>query len=372
MRIRKLDPQNKRDVREFIQFPFHLYRECPQWVPPLVSSAMNALNPKKHPFYMHSTADFFLAERAGRAIGRIGVMNNRLYNQHTGSNTVFFGFYEVIEEEVVSNALFDAAFAWASERSFNRIVGPRTLMGADAGGILVEGHEHRPALNIPYNFAYYNDFILSAGFEKDTDHLSGYLPADYDLPKRLHQIAEKVKARRGYRIKSFKTKDEMRSWIPKVQEVHAQAFGHSHTFYPPTDEEIRITADTIISIADPSLIKLVMKGDDVIGFIFSYPDISAGLQKSRGRLWPFGWYHILRDRKRTEWVNVNGVGLLPEYQGLGANTILYTEVAKSIHSFNFKHADIVQVDEKNFASRSDMENLGVRWYRRHRRYQRDL
>jgi hypothetical protein len=128
----------------------------------------------------------------------------------------------------------------------------------------------------------------------------------------------------------------------------------------------------IISVADPSLIKLVMKGDDVVGFIFSYHDVSAGLQKARGRLWPFGWFHILRDRKKTDWVNVNGVGLLPEYQGLGANTILYIEVAKSIQAFDFVHADIVQVNENNFASRSDMENMGVNWYKRHRNYKRDL
>ena len=372
MHIRKLDPKNKQDVKTFVQFPFALYRDCPQWVPPLVSSAMNALNPKKHPFYLHSEADFFLAESNGSVVGRIAAVNNRLFNQHTGANTAFFGFFEVIEDIAVSHALFDTVFTWARERGFKRIVGPKALIGAEGGGILVEGHEHRPALNIPYNFAYYNAFIKAAGFEKDYDHLSGYLPGDYDLPQRLLEISEKVKKRRGYWIKSFESKDEMRAWIPKVQKVHSQAFSRGMYFYPPTDEETRATADMIMSVAHPSLIKLVMKDEDVIGFIFSYHDVSAGLQKSRGRLFPLGWIHILLDRKRTEWVNVNGVGLLPEYQGLGANTILYTEVAKSIRAFEFKHADIVQIREDNFASRSDMENMGVQWYKRHRSYHRDL
>jgi hypothetical protein len=164
----------------------------------------------------------------------------------------------------------------------------------------------------------------------------------------------------------------MRTWVPRVQAVHRQAFEDTHTFYPPTDAEMQSIAETLIAVADSSLIKLVMKGEDVIGFIFAYHDISAGLQKAKGRLWPVGWYHILKERKRNDWVNINGVGMLPRYQGMGGNAILYTELEKSIHAFGFKHMDIVQVNETNFESFNDMEAIGVQWYKRHRSYKRDL
>jgi hypothetical protein len=252
------------------------------------------------------------------------------------------------------------------------MVGPRGLTGTEATGMLVEGFEHRPAVNIPYNYAYYDGLVKANGFEKDTDHLSGYLPGDYTLPDRILRVAEKVKQRRGLWIKSFKNKKEIYEWVPRVVEVYSTSFVDSHTFFPMTTREMDMIANRIISITDPGLVKGVMKGEDLIGFVISYFDISAALQRSKGRLWPFGWYWLLTEKRRTEWVNVNGLGLLPEYQGLGGNVLLYTELSKAISSFNFKHMDLVQVNETNIASMAEMKSVGVNWYKRHRAYKRDL
>ncbi len=372
MNIHPIDLNSGRDVNRFIQFPFHLYRNCPQWVPSLIASEKKSLDPRRHPFYEHSEAAFFVAEERGKVCGRIAVMNNRRANKYRGTKDAFFGFFEVVDNCHVAQGLFETTFEWARQRGLKRMLGTRGLIGTDGCGVLVEGFEHRPALNIPYNYAYYGELIEAAGFVKDTDHLSGYLPTNFDYPQRLIDIAEKVKKRSGFWIKSFETKDEMRQWIPNVKAVHTQAFQHNHTFYPHTEAEFEAAAHTLISIADPELIKLVMKGDEVIGFIFSYKDISEGLQKARGRLWPLGWFHLMRAQKTTEWANVNGVGLLPQYQGLGANAVLYTELARTIFEQKFAHVDIVLVDEHNFKSKSDMESIGVRWYKRHRSYQRDL
>ena len=372
MRVRPIDLGLRRDVWQFVNFPFSLYRDCPLWVPPLVSEARNNLNRQKHPFYQHSSAQFYLAESQGQLVGRIAVMDNRRANNYRQTQTAFFGFFESVDDQAAALALFEAAFDWARQRGLKRIIGTRGLIGTDGGGVLVEGFEHRPALGIPYNFSYYDDLIQAAGFEKDTDHLSGYARGDHILPERIERIAERLRRRNNLWVKSFTSKGEMRQFIPRVTQVHRQAFAGTHTFYPPSEAEMSVIAETLISIADPRLIKLAMKGDDVIGFIFAYPDISAGIQKARGRLIPLGWYHLLHERKRTDWVNVNGVGLLPAYQGSGANTLLYAELAKSISALGFKHVDVVQVNETNFASRSDMEAIGVTWYKRHRSYCRDL
>lgn len=160
--------------------------------------------------------------------------------------------------------------------------------------------------------------------------------------------------------------------MPRIIKVHREAFSSLHSYYPPTDAEIKMVVNTLLMIADPHLLKLVMKEQEIVGFIFAYHDISAALQKANGRLWPFGWYHLLRERRRTTWANINGLGLLPAYQGLGANTVLYTELQKTIHAFNFEHIDVVQVDENNLKSYADMENIGVSWYKRHRHYRRTL
>jgi hypothetical protein len=372
MHIRKIDTDQASDVRRFINFPFELYRDCPQWVPPIVSDMKSALDREAYPFYRHSEADFFVAEDGGRTLGRIAVHENRRYNEYHQSQVAFFYYFEVVEEMEVARALFEAAFDWARRRDLTTIIGPRGLLRADGHGLLVEGFGHRPAMGIPYNFAYYGDFLEDLGFEKEIDFRSAHLSGDYDLPQRFYDIAERVKERRGFRVKSFTSKRELRRWVPHIQRINNQAFVDVWGYYPIDEAEANAIADRFLAAADPRLIKVVMKEEQVIGFVIGYPDVSAGIQRAKGRLWPFGWLHIWLAFKRTKWANFNGVGLLPEYQGLGANAVLYTELAKSVSEFDFQDADLVQVAENNIKSMGDVDAAGAEWYKRHRVYRRDL
>ena len=370
--IRKLDTESRRDVETFVRLPFELYRDCPQWVPPMVSSVRFAMNRRKHPMYRHSTADFFVAERDGQAVGRIAVIENTNYNKLNESKTAFFYYFDAVDDLEVSRALFGAAFDWARGRGLTEMFGPKGFLTSDGGGILVEGFEHRPAMGIPYNYAYYDALAVDSGLQKRFDHLSGYVRGDHQLPERLFSIAERVKARRGFWIKSFSSKKELRGWYSRIALVVNESFVGGLDYCPITDEEAKLAGDQMIEAADPRLIKLVMKGDEIAGFVFGFPDVSAAIQRCGGRIWPTGWYFLLREMKRTKWVNGNGLGLLPKYQGLGANALLYTELYRTIRDFKFEHADIVQVVEENVRSRSDMETMGVNWYKRHRTYKRAI
>lgn len=372
MLVRQIDTQSRQDIARFVKFPFELYRDSPYWVPPLLSDAKAELNRGKHPFYEHSNADFFLAEHDGQTVGRISVMENSRYNDFYGSRTAFFGHLEMVDDRQVSGALFKAAFDWARERGLQDIRGPKELFGANGGGILVQGFEYSPALGMPYHYAYYDRLVQAAGLTKTQDSLSGYFRRDHYVPERFFQIADKARARRGYWIKSFDSKREMHAWVPRAAEVFRQSFEGMADYFPPSDAEIAAFAQTIISVAEPGLIKLVMKSDEIIGFLFVYPNISEGLKKARGRLLPWGWYHILRDKKRTRWADANGIGVLPAHQGLGASIVLYAEVAITLKNSRFEFVDVVQVQEENQKSRSALEELGVTWHKRHRSYWRQL
>lgn len=372
MRVRKLDTTRARDVRQFINFPFELYRDCSQWVPPILLEMKLILNRKKHPFYHHSAAEFFLAEREGQTVGRITVIDNRNYNSYHGHKNSFFYFFEAVEDYQVSQALFGAACDWARSRGLDYLVGPKGFLQGDGMGILVEGFDHRPAIGIPYNYPYYDALLRDSGFEKETDFFSGYLRGDHELPQRFYDIAEKVKARRGFSIKSFTSQKEMRRWIRRVGKVYNETFTENWEYCPLTEEEMEVVADRLLAISDPRLMKLVMKGDDIAGFVFAFPDISAAIQKTKGRVWPLGWIHLMREFKRTKWANLNGLGLLEKYRGVGANSVLYTELAKSVHDFGFEHIDVVQVEECNAKSLAEMAAIGVKWYKRHRIYRRTL
>jgi len=371
LRMIKVNTRSRREVNRFVTLPFRLYRDCPQWVPTLVDDTRLMLNRDRYPFYEHSTADFFLAERDGRAAGRIAILDNRHYNAHWHSQTAFFYLFDAENDPEVAHALFAEAEAWARARGLNKVVGAKGFLQGDGIGVLVEGFEHHPAVGIPYNHAYYGPLIEANGYTAQRDFLSAYLPGDTVLPERLQAIAEKMKERRGFTIKTFATKAELRRWIPAIVETYNETFRDNWEFNPVTEREAKVIGDRLLQIADPKLIKLVMKGDVIAGFLFGFPDISEGIRRAQGRLWPFGWFWLLREFKRTRWINLNGAGILAPYRGLGVNAILYVEMQKTIHDGGFDHADLVQMEE-HVLTVADTETMGGRIYKRHRIYQKDL
>jgi GNAT superfamily N-acetyltransferase len=370
--VRRIDTGRRKDVRQFIRVPFKLYRDCPQWVPPLIPAMRRALDEETFPIYQDVDAAFFVAEEGGAPVGRVAVIDNHLYNDYHDAKTAFFYYFDAVDDNAVSGTLFDAAFDWARRRGLEDVLGPKGLVRFDAHGLLVDGFEHRASVGVPYNYPYYERLVQASGFEKELDYYSGFLSSDFKMPERLVRIAERVKERRGFSIKTFKDKDEIWSFLPQAHEIYLKAWKDVPGYYPVSREEITIMMERVISVADPTMIKLVMKDDRPVGFVISYPDLAAGIQRCNGRLWPFGWLHLMWERKRTKWVTLNGVGLLPEYQGFGANAILYTELAKTLREFGFEYGDYVQVAETNLASLGDAAKMGFPLYKTHRIYRRLL
>jgi len=370
--IHKVDTTDPRDVERFVLFPFRLYRDCPQWVPPLVSSARKQLNRERHPFYRHSDADFFLALQGGEVVGRIAVLEPRKRNAYWDQRGAFFYVFETVEDIEVARALFAAAFDWARGRGLETISGPQGLLRGDGLGVLVKGFEHRPAMGITYNYAYYDAFIQDSGFHKQTDYYSCYLPGDMEMPERVCRIAEKIKERRGFQVLRFHNKGEMRAAVPRVLKAYNAAFSENREFVPVTEDEAKKIAGRLIAMTQPDLVKVVAKGEEIVGFVLGFPDVSAAMQRCKGRLYPFGWALLLWESKRTRWINFNGGGILPKYQGLGVNAVLYYEMYKTVKERGFLHADLVQVNEENTRMMQELEMLGADFYKAHRIYERSL
>jgi hypothetical protein len=371
LHIQPLDTESARDVGRFIDLAFRIYRDCPQWVPPLVDDLKLQLNRRKYPFYQHSDAAFFFAERDNEIVGRIAVLDNRHYNAHWDSRTAFFNLFEAENDPETGPALFAAAEAWARARDLNKVVGAKGFLQGDGIGVLVEGFEHRPAVGIPYNHAYYGALIEGAGYARQRDFMSAYLPGEIQLPPRVHEIAEQMKARRGFSIKTFESKAELSKWVPAIVRTYNDTFINNWEFNPITEAEGKVIGERLLQIADPKLIKLVMKGDEIAGFLFGFPDISEGIIRARGRMLPFGWFWLLREFGRTRWLNLNGAGILAPFRGLGVNAILYSEMEKTMRSGHFEHADIVQIEE-SVLTLDDALRMGARIYKKHRIYEKML
>lgn len=373
MNIIQLDLQDKKHLHEFLHLPFSIYRDIPQWVPPLQMDERLRLDPKRFPFYKHSQAAFFLAFEGNRPIGRLAVLDNHRFNEFHRTGTAFFYLFECENNKKATTELFNAGFNWARSRGLNKIIGPKGFTPLDGFGLLVKGFEHRPAFGLPYNPAYYVDLIEAQGFLKESEAASGYISRDLQFPPRIHQLAERIAQRRGLCILRCNTRKDLRNLVPYFKVLYNNSLVGTGGTAPLTDEEVNSMANQLIWLADPKLVKLVMKNDRAVGFLLAYPDISAALQKTHGRLFLFGWLTLLLELRRTQWININGAGLLPEYRGSGGTAILFSEMFKSVtENPRYKHAEIVQIGVENENMQREMENFGIDFYKTHRTYVKEL
>ena len=373
--IERIDTDNKPQVRRFVELPYRLYKDCPQWVPPLHVDAYMYLNRQKHPFHEHSDVDFFIAVRDGREVGRIAAIENKPFNAYHKVKESNFFLFECENDPEAATALFDKVAEWSQARGLDTVIGPKGMGPLDGYGILVFGHEHRQTMTmLNYNFSYYQQLVEAQGFEKEVDFVSCFLPADkFHIPERVERITQRVMQRGGLQVKKFKNKKELVSWAPRIGIAYNNAFVNNWEYYPLTQREIDFVVDNIMTIADHRLIKIIIHGEDVVGFLFAFHDVSAALQRARGRLFPFGLLDILLELKRTNTVAVNGMGILPEFHGHGGNAMLYSEMGHTLLDFQqFVHVEMTQVAETTEQMRADLKNLNGVEYKNHRVYRKTL
>ncbi len=380
MNIVQIDLNDRKQVQDFLNLPYRIYQDTPQWVPALVSDERLRLNQKRYPFYRHSSAAFFLAYMDEIAVGRLAVLDNRHYNDYNQAKTAFFYLFECQPIPEAAYGLFERAFDWARAKGLTQMVGPKGFTALDGLGLLVKGFEKRPALGLPYNPPYYPELLEAMQFEKVSEIVSGYLGEQLVFPERIHELAARVRERRGLRITRFHTRRELRSAAGYLKELYNGALEGTSDGTPLTDEELQSMVNQVIWFADPNLIKIVMKvdesspnGERPVGFLLAYPDISAALQKTKGRLFPLGWITILRELHKTDWININGAGMIEEFRGLGGTAILYSEMFKSVtENPRYRHAEVVQIGMENEKMQREMENFGVEFYKIHQTYRRSL
>jgi hypothetical protein len=373
MHILQVDPANRKQVQSFLELPGLIYQNNQVWVPPMAGDERLRLDTKRNPFYKHSAAAFFLAYRGEKPVGRLAVLDNRRYNDYNHANDAFFYLFECHADPQAAHGLFEAASAWARARGLERLLGPRGFTALDGLGLLVKGFEWRPALGLPYNPVYYVELIEGLGFTRTDEIVSGYIGEDIQFPQRIHELAARIRERRGLQIARFRTRRELRRILGHLKALYNGSLAGTSGGIPITDEEIRSMASQLLWFADPRLIKMVMKDDRPVGFLLAYPDISAALQKTKGRLFPFGWITLLRELRKTDWININGAGMVEEYRGLGGTAILYSEMFKSVtENPRYRHAEVVQVGLENDKMQRELENFGIDFYKTHCIYEKRL
>ena len=371
--IEAVESSQGRAGKEFIDFPHRLYRGCPQWVPQFRRDIRMVLD-RRHPSFAHIEARFFIARKNGRVAGTIAAIDNAAYNTYHKTRMGHFYYFDCIDDREVSHALCESAFDWLRGRGLTSVMGPYGF-GFMGMGALVDGFEHRAVMTMmSYNYPWYGPALEAEGFTKLRDELSMCINVrEFRLPDRIRRVAEIALKRGSFEVPDFHTKRQLVQRAGALGKVYNESFqSHGDEFYPLSDAEIRQVTSDLVGVADPSLIKLLVSKGEIAGFLFGFPDLSGALQRSRGRITPWGIIDLLLEYRRTRWLVVNGAGILPQYQRLGGNALLYYMLEKIGTQKRFLFVDATQIAETTELMLSDMATLGAKVYKVHRLYQRKL
>lgn len=363
---------DKKTKKQFVEFQYQLYKDCPQYTPPFKSDLYMMMNKKKHPFYDHSDSDHFLAVRDGEVVGKIAALENKPFNVHHNTLDAEFYLFDCIDDQEVANALLDKVKQWAKSRGLNRIVGPKGYGPLDGYGILVDGFQHRQMMNMMnYNYPYYQTLIENYGYTKEVDFVSSYIDfKDYQLPEKVVKAVEIVKRRGSLRVMNFRNKKHVMEWKYKIKDAYNRAFVNNWEYYPLSDRELDYAVDNAIQVVIPELLQIILnKDDEIVGFVLPFPDASAAMQKNKGKLGPIEIFRLLRELKTTDLLDFNGIGILQEYQGMGGNALIFDAILRSARANpQFTHFELTQVAETATQMRKDLDNLRVHSYKNHRVY----
>jgi hypothetical protein len=365
-----------RDRREFVELPHRIYRDCPQWIP-WFRGDMRRVLARRHAYFEHAHGEFYLARRGGLAVARAAVLHNPRYNEHQKSRTAHFYFFDAEDDGEAVAALFDVLGAWARSRGLDALMGPFGLGGTTGNGILVQGYEHTAAMTMmAWNHPYSERLLTGLGFERFLDLYSAHLDtAKFHLPERVKALADKVLERGHFRVLRFATKAELRrvsSRIGKVYNVALASDPDHKEAYPMSDAEIRQATADLMTVADPALVKILGYDDEIVGFVFGFPDLSPTLRRNDGRLGPFAILRLLRAMRTASDLIINGAGILPRYQRLGGNALLYAALEETARTRAFRSVDLVQVAENTSLMLRDIQTLGGEVWKAHRIYARTL
>jgi hypothetical protein len=371
--IQEIASTDIRRINEFVDFPFLLYRHVRQWIPPF-KAEMRRILMRRHPFFEHSEAAFFLARRGGEVVGRITAFENRRFNDFRHRRQARFHHFECAEDGQAAAALMEAALSWASRRGLEEMVGPYGLSHMDGGGVLIEGFEHRASMTMmPYHLPYYGRLIEQNGFQKARDQFTAVVDRrTFRTPEKIERVAKLHYKRGHFRVPVFRSKRSLLGIAGQIGDVYNRAFASHEDFCPLEDREIDQLARELILVSKPSLIKVLYYDEKVVGFLFAFPDLSGALRRARGRLGPLRLVDLLTEAGRTDTLIVNGAAILPEYQKLGGNGLLYYELIRAIRDARYVRAEMVQIADTTTLMLADMKTLGGRVYKTHRVYRHGL
>ena len=368
---------NHKELVQFVQFYYDLYRGNDCVVPFLFNDEMATLSRDKNPSFECCESEYFMAFRNGRMVGRAAAIINHRANERWNRKQVRFGWFDFVDDLEVSTALLKAVEEWGRQRGMTEIAGPLGFIDTDREGMLVEGFDELSTMYINYNYPYYPQHMEQiGGFEKDNDYVELRVKVPETVPEKFSKITEMVRKRYGLHVHKFTRKELIdggygRQVFNLLNATYKDLYGFSQL----SERQIDKLVNSYIRIADLNLVTAVMDGDKMVGFGITFPSFSRAMQKTRdGRFLPFGWWHMLKILKwhQTPIVDLLLIGVLPEYRAKGANALIFDDLIRWFQRYRFEYAETGPQMESNESVLSQWQYLEHRQHRRHRCYRKLL
>ena len=376
--IRKVT--NNQELKQFIRFYYDLYRGNKYAVPFLFFDEMNTLRSDKNPSFECCDAEYFMAFRDGKMVGRVAAIINRRANERWNRKEVRFGWFDFVDDLEVSSALLKAVEDWGKAKGMDEIAGPLGFTDMDREGMLIEGFEEIATMYVNYNYPYYPKHMEQmGGWQKDNDYMEYHVKVPEMVPEKFAKLSEMIERRHNLHTRKF-TRHELvdegmgREIFNMINETYKDLYGYSEL----SQNQINQLVDAYIKKADLNLVTGVVDGNDnnkLVGFGITFPSFARAMQKSRnGSLWPFTWWYVLRALKwhKTDTVDLLLIGVLPEYRAKGANALIFNELIQRFQDYGFKWAEAMQQMETNTGVQSHWQYLESRQHRKHRCYCKTL
>ncbi len=374
MEIEIKEVRDRRDLKKFIYLPEKIHANQANWVPPIYSDEWKYFDLKKNKACTYCQAILLLGLRGRDLVGRVmGIINPR-YNEHRKEKVARWGYLETWEDQEVVHALLSAVEDWARQKGMTRIIGPYGFSDQDPEGFLIEGFENRATIATYYNFEWMPRLVENEGYIKDVDYFVYKLDVPEKIPEFYQKIYERVKKRGNFEVFEFQKRGELKPWIRPVLHLMNECYTDSNIYgYAPLDEkEMDDLARRYLPVIDPRFVKVVKKDEEVVAFIVGIPDMTEGIQKARGKLFPFGFLKILRAAKRTKQLDLLLGAIKEKYRGLGLDVLMGVRMLISAQEAGFKIMDTHHEMEANVRVRAEMERMGGKIYKKFRVYQKNL
>ena len=372
--IKQIEP-TKANLRKFTQFQIDLYDGNPYFVPPLISDDVATLLPEENPAFDFCEAAYFMAFRDGKPVGRIAAMINKQVNEKSNSKDARFGFIDFIDDPEVSAALLKAAEDWGRKKGMTKIIGPLGFTDLDHEGMLVGGFEELSTMATIYNYPYYAEHLEKHGYKKESDWVEFLMEVPDSIPEKYNRIAEIVKKK--YNLKVLKYTNRKRI---KKEYGHAlfhlinDAYKDLYQYSTLTERQIDYYIDVYLNLLNLELVTLIVdENGKLVGVGISMPSMSRALQKSKGKLFPTGWYHLLKGLKgKNDRVDLLLVAVHPDFQNKGVNALLFQDLIPYYIKNGYKYAESNPELETNAKVQSQWEYFTTRQHRRRRSFAKKL